>query len=72
MICPQMERGWQYGERWNDDVKTHPRLKPYNLLTDYVGYLESCKTNIEQPKMFLGSKFTSCIFAMWGKQMRTK
>ncbi|KAM7298254.1 ryanodine receptor [Ixodes scapularis] len=31
----KMERGWQYGERWNDDVKTHPRLKPYNLLTDY-------------------------------------
>ncbi|KAL1472514.1 hypothetical protein MTO96_039268, partial [Rhipicephalus appendiculatus] len=31
----KLERGWQYGERWNDEAKTHPRLKPYNLLTDY-------------------------------------
>ncbi|XP_077528941.1 ryanodine receptor isoform X3 [Haemaphysalis longicornis] len=31
----KLERGWQYGERWNDEAKTHPRVKPYNLLTDY-------------------------------------
>ncbi|XP_064490365.1 ryanodine receptor-like isoform X2 [Ornithodoros turicata] len=31
----KFERGWQYGDKWNDSTKTHPRLKPYNLLSEY-------------------------------------
>ncbi|KAL1124812.1 hypothetical protein AAG570_001433 [Ranatra chinensis] len=31
----KMESGWGYGEQWSDSSKTHPRLKPYNTLTDY-------------------------------------
>uniref|UniRef100_A0A0A9WDJ1 Ryanodine receptor 44F n=2 Tax=Lygus hesperus TaxID=30085 RepID=A0A0A9WDJ1_LYGHE len=31
----KMENGWQYGEQWSDSSKTHPRLKPYTMLSDY-------------------------------------
>lgn len=32
----KMETGWTYGESWSDASKTHTRLKPYNMLNDYV------------------------------------
>lgn len=32
----KMEAGWVYGENWSDTNKFHPRLKPYNVLSDYV------------------------------------
>lgn len=32
----KMETFWQYGEVWSDKEKTHPRLKPYSMLNDYV------------------------------------
>lgn len=35
----KMETGWSYGEMWSDSNKSHPRLKPYNMLNDYVIYL---------------------------------
>ncbi|XP_050555806.1 ryanodine receptor isoform X19 [Spodoptera frugiperda] len=31
----KIENGWVYGEGWSDSQKTHPRLKPYNMLNDY-------------------------------------
>ncbi|XP_055693636.1 ryanodine receptor [Lutzomyia longipalpis] len=31
----KLEAGWSYGEQWSDSQKSHPRLKPYNMLTDY-------------------------------------
>jgi len=31
----KLENGWTYGEQWSDANKTHPRLKPYNMLSDY-------------------------------------
>ncbi|XP_017777975.1 PREDICTED: ryanodine receptor [Nicrophorus vespilloides] len=31
----KLENSWQYGESWSDHNKTHPRLKPYNMLNDY-------------------------------------
>jgi hypothetical protein len=32
----RLEQGWIYGEVRSDMNKTHPRLKPYNMLNDYV------------------------------------
>lgn len=32
----KLENQWNYGESWSDHSKTHPRLKPYNMLNDYV------------------------------------
>lgn len=29
------EQGWQYGERFCDELRAHPRLKPYNLLQEW-------------------------------------
>ncbi|XP_075211293.1 ryanodine receptor [Lycorma delicatula] len=31
----KLENSWVYGEQWNDQQKSHPRLKPYNMLNDY-------------------------------------
>uniref|UniRef100_A0A336KLC6 CSON012070 protein n=1 Tax=Culicoides sonorensis TaxID=179676 RepID=A0A336KLC6_CULSO len=31
----KLEYGWTYGDSWSDTNKTHPRLKPYNMLSDY-------------------------------------
>ncbi|KAK2706501.1 hypothetical protein QYM36_016513 [Artemia franciscana] len=31
----KMENGWAYGQEWNDQLKTHPRLKQYHLLSEY-------------------------------------
>ena len=35
----KQENGWSYGEAWSDESKTHPRLKPYNMLSDFVSYI---------------------------------
>lgn len=35
----KLEAGWQFGDSWSDVQKTHPRLKPYNTLNDYVRIL---------------------------------
>jgi len=32
----KLEGGWIYGEQFSDSGKVHPRLKPYNMLNDYV------------------------------------
>lgn len=32
----KLETGWTYGDVWSDAQKTHPRLKPYSMLNDYV------------------------------------
>jgi ryanodine receptor 2 len=37
----KLENGWTYGDNWSDSGKTHPRLKPYNMLNDYVGSKEA-------------------------------
>lgn len=31
----KLENGWVYDNQWSDSQKTHPRLKPYNMLNDY-------------------------------------
>lgn len=31
----KFENGWAYDTQWSDTQKTHPRLKPYNMLSDY-------------------------------------
>ncbi|XP_043461888.1 ryanodine receptor isoform X4 [Leptopilina heterotoma] len=31
----KLENGWTFGDAWSDANKTHPRLKPYNTLSDY-------------------------------------
>ncbi|XP_023248075.1 ryanodine receptor [Copidosoma floridanum] len=31
----KLENGWTYGEQWSDINKTHPRLKPYSMVSDY-------------------------------------
>uniref|UniRef100_A0A182UXB4 Ryanodine receptor 3, brain n=1 Tax=Anopheles merus TaxID=30066 RepID=A0A182UXB4_ANOME len=31
----KLENGWTYGDQWSDANKTHPRLKPYNTLSEY-------------------------------------
>lgn len=37
----KMEAGWTHGETWSDSNKAHPRLKPYNMLNDYVSVSRS-------------------------------
>lgn len=32
----KLENGWVYGETYSIEEKLHPRLKPYNMLSDYV------------------------------------
>lgn len=32
----KMEAGWTHDNSWSDSSKTHPRLKPYDMLNDYV------------------------------------
>lgn len=32
----KLENGWVYGEQFNDVNKSHPRLKPYMMLSEYV------------------------------------
>jgi ryanodine receptor 2 len=32
----KMDNSWVYGDQWSDTNKTHPRLKPYSMLNDYV------------------------------------
>lgn len=32
----KIENGWVYGETSSDTQKSHSRLKPYNMLNDYV------------------------------------
>lgn len=29
------DAGWQYGERFCEELRAHPRLKPYNLLQEW-------------------------------------
>lgn len=31
----KLENGWTYGDNWSFEKKSHPRLKPYNMLGDY-------------------------------------
>ncbi|XP_046677460.1 LOW QUALITY PROTEIN: ryanodine receptor-like [Homalodisca vitripennis] len=31
----KLENGWVFGDQWSDSQRTHPRLKPYNMLNDY-------------------------------------
>ncbi|XP_044016394.1 ryanodine receptor isoform X3 [Aphidius gifuensis] len=31
----KLENGWKYGDNWSDNNRTHPRLKPYTMLSDY-------------------------------------
>ncbi|XP_046400098.1 ryanodine receptor isoform X3 [Ischnura elegans] len=31
----KLENGWVYGEQWSDSSKSHPRLKPPSMLTEY-------------------------------------
>ncbi|XP_050722291.1 ryanodine receptor-like isoform X2 [Eriocheir sinensis] len=31
----KLESGWTYGETWSGEEKLHPRLKPFNMLSDY-------------------------------------
>jgi ryanodine receptor 2 len=32
----KLENSWQYGEHFSDSAKTHPRLKPYGMLSEHV------------------------------------
>lgn len=31
----KFDHGWTYGENWSWNEKTHPRIKPYHMLTEY-------------------------------------
>lgn len=31
----KIENGWNFGDAWSDETKSHPRLKPPHMLTDY-------------------------------------
>lgn len=31
----KFENGWQYGQTWSDETKSHPRLKPPHMLSEY-------------------------------------
>lgn len=35
----KLENSWVHGDQWSDSQKTHPRLKPYNMLNDYVSLM---------------------------------
>lgn len=41
----KLENGWTYGEQWSDSQRTHPRLKPYSMLNDYVSTINLSQTN---------------------------
>lgn len=32
----KLENGWTHGDQYTDSQKTHPRLKPYGMLNEYV------------------------------------
>lgn len=31
----KLENGWNFGESWSDETKSHPRLKPPHMLSEY-------------------------------------
>lgn len=31
----KIENGWNFGDTWSDETKSHPRLKPPHMLSDY-------------------------------------
>jgi ryanodine receptor 2 len=31
----KIENGWNFGDAWSDETKSHPRLKPPHMLSDY-------------------------------------
>lgn len=39
----KLESGWSYGETWSGEEKLHPRLKPFNMLSDYVSVASKVK-----------------------------
>lgn len=42
----KIENSWVYGDQWSDANKSHPRLKPYAMLNDYVSkYPEIVSSN---------------------------
>ncbi|CAG2064196.1 unnamed protein product, partial [Timema podura] len=45
----KLENGWVHGDQWSDSQKSHPRLKPYNMLSDY----EFERLNIEEENLHL-------------------
>lgn len=49
----KMEAGWSHGENWSDSNKLHPRLKPYNMLNDYVRNLFAICLSIRCMTIFL-------------------
>lgn len=48
----KMEAGWQHGASWSDANKLHPRLKPYNMLNDYVSKLSIFLTMLVEINYF--------------------
>ena len=34
----QIDQGWVFGTNYDDERKTHPKLKPYHLLDEDVRY----------------------------------
>lgn len=40
----KLDNGWVYGDQWSDANKSHPRLKPYSMLNDYVSNCNGCFT----------------------------
>lgn len=52
----KLENGWTYGESWSDANKTHPRLKPYNMLNDYVSVATFRKFKCKNWVFFLGKR----------------
>lgn len=48
----KFENGWSYGDQWSDTNKTHPRLKPYTMLSEYVSRRAFC-SGITELHIFL-------------------
>ncbi|CAG9562518.1 unnamed protein product [Danaus chrysippus] len=47
----KIENGWVYAESWSDSQKSHPRLKPYNMLNDYLNnFCNKINTSVANKK----------------------
>ena len=44
-----MDEGWLFGNNFDDDRKTHPMLKPFNILGERVSYHAYLDGWIEYP-----------------------
>ena len=55
----KLENGWVYGDTWSDEQKSHPRLKPYNMLSEYVRFHWKFKNDINFSQNY--SALNNCL-----------